>query len=1004
MTPESTTRPKANLSAEGRDNLRQQVGEACEPVSPIWPLKTFAYRSPVRGFEHLPFDEAARRGNRLFGGTGYLSNEEYRRLYREGRITERSVLGALDRVGPRVDSGGVRAGSRNVEASEVFRLHLLHGIDVLEPSLLTWTLNAKEGIERFCGGLSDESKRRILEKLRVEAAEASEDREKQYVSQLWNTTLAALNLADSDSHEPQDAEGEDTPPAATEPTLPTERTISDWLDTLTGSSLVEQINDQMMKWTAAFLDEGVAGWEMPSRAGGFYKGWRELASRDFSCRFLGIKNFSRKIRELPDSAEEAIALSLDRLQIPPDRRKEYQSRLFAQLPGWTGFIRWLTENPEYPGQQKHPIDIVQYVAVRLVYEVELTDALCQREWGIAGTLSALTTYWQSNSDEYLELTAEPSHHSDPRTDGLCRSAWRLFHLAQCLELTSEEVGQLAPGDAQTLVEWLDVFPEDDHSAVWLEAYEDGYRRELVGKLSSHRGGDQSAKIRPHAQLIFCIDARSEPFRRHLEAQGPYETFGYAGFFGIPISHQAFDATGRLALCPVLLKPSFAVNETPGAGAQEPLQCYASGSRWWQLSDELFHDLKANPISAFMLVDALGFFFSIGLAGKTLVMKPYAAIRDRIKRWFFNAVPTRIPVERADADSEGSEDVALPEGFTLEEQATFVGNGLRIIGLTKNFGRFVVVAGHGSTSENNPYAAAYDCGACGGSHGDPNARVFAAMANSSEVRRLLKQSGLEIPEDTWFLAGKHNTTTDRLSCYDLDELPLSHAEDLQVLQDVLEKAGADGAQERCGRLPGTSTNMSAAKAFEHVVARSDDWANPRPEWGLSSNVGFIIGRRSLTHGLSLDGRVFLHSYDPEADPDGGLLEKIMTAPLIVGEWINMEYYHSAAAPWVYGSGSKVIHNVVAGVGVMLGSQSDLQSGLPLQSVNDGALHYHEPMRLLAIIEAPTDRISMLIERHDILQKLFHNGWVNLLALDPDTHAFHRYNTESAWEALSLKQVA
>ena len=1008
MTPESTASPQGVLSAEERENLRQQVSEACEPVSPIWPLKTFAYRSPVRGFEHLPFDQAARRGKRLFGGKGYLSSQEYRSLYREGRITEQSVRDALDRVGPRADSGPIRAGSRNVEPAEVFRLHLLHGIDALEPSLLTWTLSAKDGIEKFRSDLSGESKRRIMEKLRIEATEPSQDREKRYVSQLWSTTLAKLNLADSDNHEPGQAEEAGSPSAVREPALPTERTLSDWLDTLTGSSLVEQINDQMMKWTAAFLDEGVAGWEMPGRAGGFYHGWRELASRDFSCRFLGIKNFSRKIRELPDSAEEAIALSLDRLRIPPERWREYQSRLFAQLPGWTGFVRWLTENPEYPGQQTRPIGIVQLLAVRLFYEVELTHALCEREWGIRGDLPTITAHLLTNRDEHLGTIKEDSAHHDGWTDGVCRKAWRLFHLAQCLELTPGELEQLSASDAQTLLGWMDAFPADDHSAVWLEAYEDVYRRELIGRLSSHSSG--AAEGRPRAQLLFCIDARSEPFRRHLEAQGPYETFGYAGFFGIPVSHQAFDATGRLALCPVLLKPSFAVNEGPRAGAQAPLQRYASGSRWRRLGDELFHDLKANPISAFLLVDALGFFFSLGLVGKTLVMKPYAAVRNRLQRWFFSTVPTRIPVERSEPEpdeagpAEQDEPPPLPQGFTLEQQATFVGGGLRVIGLTKNYGRFVVVAGHGSTSDNNPYAAAYDCGACGGSHGDPNARIFAAMANDPQVRRLLKDGGLEIPDDTWFLAGKHNTTTDRLGFYDLGEMPSSHAEDLHLLQDDLEKAGAKGARERCGRLPGISIAMSAPKAYQHVVIRGDDWANPRPEWGLSSNVGFIIGRRDLTQGLSLDGRCFLHSYDPDSDLDGALLEKIMTAPLIVGEWINMEYYHSAVAPWVYGSGTKVIHNVVGGVGVMLGSQSDLQGGLPLQGVNDGAVHYHEPMRLLAVIEAPTDRISMLIERHAILQKLFHNGWVNLLALDPDTHAVHRYNTDSSWEPLSLKQAA
>ena len=1020
MPSESTARRPLVLAPEERESLRKQVVEACEPVSPVWPLKTFAYRSPLRGFEHLPFDQAVRASNRLFGGNGYLPSQEYRQFYQQGRITDEGLGKAFVRVGPSADSKAVRAGSRNIDSSEVFRLHLLYGIDALEPSLLAWTLSGKEAMERFRSGLPLESQQRVMEKLQREGRTASPDPEACYLRRLWNSTLTTLGLAESEAQESREEAGESSPQPSKEPalstlpTLPAHRTISDWLDALTGSSLVEKIDDQMMKWIAAFLDEGLAGWEMPAREGGFYQGWRELAPLDVSCRFFGVKNLSAKIRELPDSPEEAIALSLRRLEVPADRWKEYQSRQFAQLPGWTGFVRWLTENPEYPGQQKHPIDIVQYLAVRLFYEVELADALCRREWGIPGTLSAITSHWRMNAAEYHELVTGGSHPVDAWTDAVCRKAWRLFHVAQFLELLPDAVEALSSGDIETLLGWLDAFPADAHGPVWLEAYEDGYREELTGRLSTHlsaqRGVNRASEGRWRAHLIFCIDARSEGFRRHIEAQGPYETFGYAGFFGIPMSHQAFDGTQRLALCPVLLKPSYSADEEAGIGAKEPLQRYASGSRWRRLGDEMFHDLKANPVGAFMLVDVVGFFFSVGLTGKSLVMKPYMAVRNRIKRWFSGSVATRIPVDRpqetpkADSQAQERPSPALRQGFTIEEQTAFVGGGLRLIGLTKNFGRFVAVCGHGSTSENNPYAAAYDCGACGGSHGDPNARVFAAMANRPEVRRALEKTGLTIPNDTWFLAGKHNTTTDRVSFYDLSEMPPSHAEDLYLLREILEKAGADQALERCGRLPRASSGMSAPEAYQHVAARSDDWANPRPEWGLSSNVGFIIGRRSLTAGLSLDGRVFLHSYDPEADSDGGLLEKIMTAPLIVGEWINMEYYFSAVDPWVYGSGSKVIHNVVAGVGVMLGSQSDLQSGLPLQGVNDGGKHYHEPMRLLAIIEAPRNRISTIIEKHAILQKLFHNGWINLLALDSGTHEFHRYNADATWEPMLPTQAA
>jgi len=232
-----------------------------------------------------------------------------------------------------------------------------------------------------------------------------------------------------------------------------------------------------------------------------------------------------------------------------------------------------------------------------------------------------------------------------------------------------------------------------------------------------------------------------------------------------------------------------------------------------------------------------------------------------------------------------------------------------------------------------------------------------------------------------------------------DVPASHQDDFNQLKRDLAEAGALQTAERLTKLPGSPKGMSPKAAFAHAQSRGSDWANVRPEWGLSSNAAFIIGRRQMTADVDLQSRVFLHSYDPDSDPEGALLEKIMTAPLIVGEWINMEYYFSAVDPWFYGSGSKVIHNVVSGVGVMLGSQSDLQGGLPLQGVNSGARHYHEPMRLLAIIEAPKQRIAATIQKHAILQQVFHNGWVNLLAVDPATGEFHRYTPDSSWEAMS-----
>ncbi|WP_277374504.1 DUF2309 domain-containing protein [Pseudomonas sp. AA-38] len=680
------------------------------------------------------------------------------------------------------------------------------------------------------------------------------------------------------------------------------------------------ITQQIGQCCAAWFDEAQADWH-PHRQDGLYQAWRQAMQDDRGLSVLSAcPELGARIAKLPPQPQAALESVVQHLGLGVDELDEWFDCLLLRSLGWASWCAYRRWQARLSGGDD--ATLLDLLAIRASWEWLVDD----HQRGAGSRWSAWRQAWQ------LARGRRPS------------ATWQALQL-------------------------------------WQRAEELAWQEHLQQLLCGH--GEEPAPEAPLARVYFCIDVRSEPLRRALEAVCPQvQTGGFAGFFGLPIAYTPLGTAATRPQLPGLLAPQLAVSDSCGdadcdaklAGRRQARLGRQGG---WRLFGRL-------PASAFTLVESIGLGHAAALLGHTggLLRGHTPAERVALKASEWQRLqPVLAPL----AD---------------EQRVQLAARILRAMSLTRDFPPLILLLGHGSQSANNPQAAGLDCGACCGQSGEVNARVLAELLNDPQVRQGLVVQGIELPADCHVLAGLHNTTTDEVQVFASERLPSAFTAHWQRLREALDAAAVKVRQSRASQLGLEHLGQRPARLLTALRRRANDWAQTRPEWGLAGNAAFIVAPRARSRGLDLQGRAFLHDYDWRADEGGKALEQIMTAPMLVTHWINLQYLTSTTDNLRFGSGNKVLHNVVGGhIGVFEGNGGDLRIGLARQSLHDGQRWVHRPVRLSVVIAAPRAMIDQVIAEHQVVRELVENAWLYLLQLDDQPGAPLQLRDARGWRPLT-----
>ena len=1022
---------------------RKIIDEALEDLHHVlsWqsPIKDFVHRNILQGLEQQEFTEALQTVNKSIGARGFMPIEDYRGYYQQGRINDHDLSTVLDNDESLQPTKQIPC--CEIKALDIYKIAMRYPLKSLTSCQFLWQTTEKDILNQPQANLDPIIKKKYQQKkesiqLLWQACltelglshhllhpEDMIDLSPNMIEKMMDTLSKGAHDTDSIIVKGLIRKESFKILSGLVDRIGRDMTLSGFLKTITEHDIVEELRPDLLKMLASYLDMGLAAWHDKTSEDSFYASWRRHADHDYAWLFEALPDWSDHLDSLPDDPVDIIIAELQRLGLKQEKWRDYLEVMALELPGWSAMFLWHHLNPEHPDLPHKEVEMADYLAVRLILEHVFAQRLCAEYWAEGADLDVLIHYFHQHPAEFIVRYTIHNHHlpeylvtlahqvSEHTVDGnlgddawwrladmiftwqqspaaiqakgqsVLDSGWRVFLLCQHLGLMAEDVCELGKEGLTAMLACVDQLDQQKMGFLWLQAYEHHYREILFNSLIANHGKQPARIADASVQLIFCMDDREEGLRRHLEElDSSIETFGAAAHYGVPHLWQGMDDSCPTKKTPIVYDPVHLIKEHPLDGQQAIHRTRQKHQKSRQLLNHFIHnESRHRPFVASLFI-ALGAPFAlINLASKIF----FPLQTGLLKQWWMNkyepAVIGRMNLSASKATKKQPTPSNPQMGFNDNEQLQRANAFLANIGLKAQFSSLIIIFGHGSSSQNNPHANAYGCGACSGKHSGENARILAAILNRPVIRQRLKdEHQIEIPEQTWFIGGEHNTANEAIRLDDMDLLPKALHPIYQKINKTLLEAQYLHADERCRRFASAPKRRTPKQAFYHMLGRTMDFSQARPELGHTNNAAAIIGRRAITRGVFYDRRLFLISYDPDTDPTGTVLEGLLLANAPVGAGISLDYYFSTVDNQHLGSGSKITHNVVGNFAVMDGTASDLRTGLPKQMIE-----IHEAMRLQIVVESTIERVTEIYQRQKSLQELIGNGWLLVSVMDQNT---------------------